>query len=583
VEVATGPADGATEPVEPPPPPRTARGGSRRKTAKTAKTAKDASEDTGTATATSTQSIWAPAPASDTEEPVLPAAAASAAAASAAAASAAAASAAGGVAGAAGVAGPAGPAGVAAGTSDLAHAVEFADAAGAADVAPVASSRPAVSSARATPGAFEPRSAGRTPAVVPASRVIADTPSRPAILDRPFGPLTTRMPLVIGAAVLALAVVVGGVGAYLLLPTATVVITPREASIGPVELRITADPSITEPDQAGKVVPALTRDVPVEASQTFNVTGKRVQEVPAKGTVRFDNYDTSSSNTIARGSIVSTRSGVQFRTDRAVTIEAATYDLATKKFTPGTATAAITAVDPGTAGNVDPNTITRVPRGESGRLLDVTNPNATKGGKREEFPRVAQADIDAATAALREQLTTNFQDKLADPSLTEDGTTAFPETASLGDPTFTVEPSSLLGDEVAKFDLGAAASGTVLAVDESAVEAVAAADIATHVEAGYSLVEGSSNVDPSPGTVDGGMITFPVVITAREVLQLDTAAIEQEIRGKTLAEAQTILQRYGAADLTVWPDWVGTVPTLDARVDVRTAAAEPAAPATSAP
>jgi hypothetical protein len=274
---------------------------------------------------------------------------------------------------------------------------------------------------------------------------------------------------------------------------------------------------------------------------------------------------------------------VQFRTDRAVTIEAATYDLATKKFTPGTATASITAVDPGTAGNVDPNTITRVPRGESGRLLDVTNPNATKGGKREEFPRVAQADIDAATAALREQLTTNFQDKLADPSLTEDGTTAFPETASLGDPTFTVEPSSLLGDEVAKFDLGAAASGTVLAVDESAVEAVAAADIATHVEAGYSLVEGSSNVDPSPGTVDGGMITFPVVITAREVLQLDTAAIEQEIRGKTLAEAQTILQRYGAADLTVWPDWVGTVPTLDARVDVRTAAAEPAAPATSAP
>jgi hypothetical protein len=274
---------------------------------------------------------------------------------------------------------------------------------------------------------------------------------------------------------------------------------------------------------------------------------------------------------------------VQFRTDRSVTIEAGRFDPSSHVVTPGTAMVAITAVNPGTDGNVGSHTITRVPRGESNTFLDVTNPDPTKGGKRDEFPRVAQADIDAATAALREQLTTNFQDKLADPSLTEDGTTVFPETAVLGDPTFTVEPSSLLGDEVAKFDLGAAASGTVLAVDESAVKAVAAADIATHVESGYSLVDGSSNVDASTGTVDGGVITFPVVITAREVLQLDTAAIEQEIRGKTLGEAQTILQRYGAAELTVWPDWVGTVPTLDARVEVRTAAAEPAAPATSAP
>jgi len=107
---------------------------------------------------------------------------------------------------------------------------------------------------------------------------------------------------------------------------------------------------------------------------------------------------------------------------------------------------------------------------------------------------------------------------------------------------------------------------------------VASADIATHVEPGYALVDGSSEVSPAQGVVEGGVITFPVTITARQVLQLDTAAIESEIRGKPLAEAQTILQRYGTPELSVWPDWVGTIPTIDARVDVRSSVPEAGTP-----
>jgi hypothetical protein len=422
----------------------------------------------------------------------------------------------------------------------------------------------------------EPRTATRAPAAVPAARVIADTPSRPAILDRPFAPLVTRMPIAIAIAVLALAVVVGGVGAYLLLPTATVVITPREASIGPIELRITASPQTTAPDQAAKLVPATTVDVPVEASQTFNVTGKRVEETKASGRVRFRNFDFTSSNTIPKGSVVSTQGGIRFRTDKSITIKRAERVLF--QIVPASASVDVTAVNAGTDGNVEPNTITVIPRGEDPLTLDVTNPDATKGGKRDEFPRIAQADIDKATTALRAALTTAFDEKVADPALAGEGTKIFPETASLGEPTLTTDPATLIGDEVATFDLGATATGTVLAVDESAVTTVASADIATHVEPGYALVDGSSEVNPAPGIVEGGVITFPVTITARQVLQLDTAAIESEIRGKPLAEAQTILQRYGTPELSVWPDWVGAIPTIDARVDVRSSVPETGTP-----
>jgi hypothetical protein len=66
------------------------------------------------------------------------------------------------------------------------------------------------------------------------------------------------------------------------------------------------------------------------------------------------------------------------------------------------------------------------------------------------------------------------------------------------------------------------------------------------------------------------VITFPVVITARQILLLDPEAIKAEIIGKPLSEARAILATYGDADLSVWPDWVGTIPTLDTRVAVST-------------
>jgi hypothetical protein len=424
--------------------------------------------------------------------------------------------------------------------------------------------------------------------VVPAARVVADTPPEPFVGDAPGGGRArvtaapgdrtlpwnmARTPLVVGLAVLALALVVGGVGAYVFLPTATAVISPRENVIGPIPLRIVADPDATAADPEARVVPAVTKQLPVETTGTFQVTGKRVEESPATGTVRFRNLDFTSTNSIPRGSIVSTQGGIRFRTERAVTVPRA--ELVGLQVFPATASVKVRAVNAGPEGNVEPNTILVIPRGEDPRTLDVTNPDATKGGKRDEFPRVVQADVTAATKAVDAQLAAAFAEQLADPSLAADGTTVFPDTATLGEPTYSVDPATLVGQEVESFELGAMATGTVLAVDESAVEQVAEENIAPQVQAGYSLVDGSSQVQPSPGEVDEGVITFPVTITARQVLQIDPAAIEAEIRGKSLTDAQAILDRYGQSRLSVWPDWVGTIPTLDARVDVQTAEIAP--------
>jgi hypothetical protein len=320
-------------------------------------------------------------------------------------------------------------------------------------------------------------------------------------------------------------------------------------------------------------VPAQTKTLDVEATQTFTTTGKRVEQTQAKGIVRFRNFDSNGSNTIPRGSIVGTRDGARFRTDRSVTIPKAEQVLF--EIRPASATVTITAVKGGPGGNVGRNQIRLIPAGEDPQTTDVTNPDATTGGTREEFPRIVQADLDAATKALGEALTAAFDEQLADPALTADGSTVFADTKVLGAPTYPTDPATLLDDEVETFDLTATATGTVLAVDESSVQAVAEANIASHVEAGYALVDGSSVIDKSPGQVEDGVIAFPAIITADQVLLVDPVAIEAEIRGKSLADAQAILDGYGRAELSVWPDWVGAIPTLDARVEVRTAEAPP--------
>ena len=425
--------------------------------------------------------------------------------------------------------------------------------------------------------AVEPRRATRTPAAVTAARVVADTPEagEDRVRTRPTEPAPRvarravgRTPVVVGLAVLALALIVGGAGAFLFLPTASAVVTPRQQSIGPVSVRITASTDATQPDPENLVVPARLIPIPVEAADNFPATGKRVEATNAKGEVRFDNLDPTSSNTIPKGSIVSTSSGVRFQTDREVTIKRA--KLVGLTIVPAHGTVKVTAVDPGPDGNVEPNTIRTVPRGEEPFFLQVTNPDATTGGTKTEFKRIRQDDVDKAIAALTASLTASFDEQVADPNLPGDASTVFAETKALGAPVWSVDPATLAGKEVDAFDLAATAEGSVVAVDTAPVQTVAEARITSSVDPGYALIDGSGHFDPAPAEIVEGVITFPAVVTAREVLIVDTAAIKAEIMGKPIDQARQILATYGESQLTVWPDWVGTVPTLDSRVEVTT-------------
>jgi hypothetical protein len=373
----------------------------------------------------------------------------------------------------------------------------------------------------------------------------------------------SRPAMLVGAALLVALIVVGGVGAYVFLPSATIRVTPRVDPVVPVSFEVRADPAVAEPDAAAGVVPAERLAIPLGVTGTFPATGVRVEETKAAGVVRFTSENTFVPVTIPAGTRVATQAGTAFSTREAVTVERASFVTG-----PTSATVAIDAQAAGPGGNVAAGTITELSDDIRQFLISVTNPEATSGGTRTEFPRVERADVDAALADLGTELAAQFEARLADPATTPPGTTLFPATRALGESTPSVDPATLVGQEAASFDLGLTAEGAVTAVDDSPLESLASTRIRAAVDPDHLLVEDSIVIDIGVPTVDGETVLFPVSVEAVQVLVLDAADLLAEVKGRPIHQARTILERYGRVDIVLWPEWVTAIPTLDARLSL---------------
>ena len=370
-------------------------------------------------------------------------------------------------------------------------------------------------------------------------------------------PPRRRGPVVAAIFLVAALVLVIGTAGFLLLPSAEIVVVPASESVGPLELNVTAQSGVTEPDPVRLLVPATRFTFEATASSSF----------PATGEVTFSSLDTGNSNTIDSGSIVKTESGIEFRTTAEITLPPADIGIVDGKFVviPSTGKVGVEAVTIGPSGNVAANAIVVVPRKENPQRTSVTNETATAGGTHNEALIVQESDVTAAVTELNVQLAEDFDRQIGEAVGVPEGTTLFPETRSLGDPAPSVELASLIGVEAPTFDLGLTAQGTVVGADPGPVESLAQARIRTEVDDGFRLVEESITVTPGAPIVAGSVITFPVTVEALEVRLVDGAALLGRVRGLGLPQARTILGAYGDVTITVWPDWVTTIPTLEGR------------------
>jgi hypothetical protein len=125
--------------------------------------------------------------------------------------------------------------------------------------------------------------------------------------------------------------------------------------------------------------------------------------------------------------------------------------------------------------------------------------------------------------------------------------------------------------ERASFTLQLSATGTVQAADATPVEAIAEERLQASITEGYVLVEGSTSIEVGEGSVEDGIIVFPVEVSAKQVRPVDAATLEAMVLGLPEAEAEAVLAEYGEVLIVLWPDWVDTIPSLDQRVTLTVA------------
>jgi hypothetical protein len=174
-------------------------------------------------------------------------------------------------------------------------------------------------------------------------------------------------------------------------------------------------------------------------------------------------------------------------------------------------------------------------------------------------------------AALNTSLQAAFEAAMADPSLTAGGATVFPSTGKLGPTTPTVPPASLVGQEVATFALGLSATGTVVTANTAPVSSIAETQLRAQVKPDHQLVAGSVQIEVGDPVVVGQTVSVPVTASAQQVAILDPEALKKMILGKPVDEAKAILAPYGETKISVSPDWSGSIPSFESRVDLTVA------------
>jgi hypothetical protein len=298
-------------------------------------------------------------------------------------------------------------------------------------------------------------------------------------------------------------------------------------------------------------------------------TGTKVTEVRATGNVTFSNFDTGSAVFIPARTVVHTKGKdkVEFVTVADVTLPRAQIDFFPPFPTrPSTGSVGVEAVKPGEDGNVGNNTIVEVPGG--GRNLFVTNPEPTTGGSRTEAPEISQDDVDSAVEALADALEADLDAQVASGAGVPAGTTVLPETAVIESGDLSVDPATLVGSPELSVEITEVGTGSVVGVDPGPIESIARSRLEAEVVEGWSIDPASVEFTRDAPTSFGTGATYPFTISGTMVRDVDVPALIQSIRGLGLPEARTKLEAYGNVAVTLWPDWVTTIPDNVDRIDL---------------
>lgn len=357
--------------------------------------------------------------------------------------------------------------------------------------------------------------------------------------------------------------VAGVVAGAVLLPSAQIAVTPRSEPIPPQAYEVV----VTDPER-------LTGTV--EATAAVTPTGSYAIQEAATGTVVFLNW-TFFPVDVPAGSFVA--AGEQaFATQADITVPRGRLT-GSGTIEAGTEGVAVVAAVVGPAANVAAEAINTVVSPEIDARLRgfpenperrVTNPEPTTGGVDTSGTEFLQADVDAAVAALREDL--HAAAAAAFPEGDEEALVVQPPEA--GEPTIEGTDGIVGTRDQETAEISGSLGWVAYRVDTDVVRERAEAqflDDPTVLPDGHQLLPDATAVTLGPARLDGETVVVEARVGGASAPELDPDVVRARVIGHTPEEAQLALADLGAAHVDLWPGWVTTVPELEWRVEVRIA------------
>ncbi len=259
-------------------------------------------------------------------------------------------------------------------------------------------------------------------------------------------------------------------------------------------------------------------------------TGKKETGDKAKGTVTLFNSDTSGGKTIPAGTIITSSNDLSFVTEKAVTVASASGDIFSGT-EPGKADMAVTAEKFGTNYNLPSGTKFTV---EGTSSVAAKNDKAFSGGTKKEIKVVSKKDQDKLTKDLEEQLKSSAEDSIKKQA---GGYEVLPDFISIE---FDKKSFSKdVDDEADNVSLTGVINYKGVAYKKS--EAAAYANEKFKNNDDLSVNEDSVEISVEDLEEDKGEASGKATIKAGLLPQIDKEKITDEIKGKSLADARSII------------------------------------------
>jgi len=385
-------------------------------------------------------------------------------------------------------------------------------------------------------------------------------------IERP--PMATLPKIIIRVGLIAILLAIIGGGVYVLVPSATVTITPAVQLIEQsVQIVINPDPSFTSIDVENGILPATVLQIEVEETTSIPTTG--VQELGsglAVGEVVFTNQ-TATPLTIPLGTTISTTDDppILFRTTQDAQVAGNSDAILPIEALPSSA---------GVIGNLEAGRLVVVV-GPLGEQVSVNNPQPTQAGVAQVERAVTQSDRQTLELTVNQLIQERAYNEIQNSTqITSDDFVLFDTLQIVEERDDWKQWNGEVGNLQDTLTLTKRAVIQVLVVNTRLGQQIVFAQMARQVVRGRSIDPNTIEYRTGDVLVTPDAVFFTMSGNCVALAQINPEQVRADIANKSFADAIDYLRtRVDIApnsipELTFSPDWMWQMPVLSARISL---------------